>query len=857
MREQRRAPSVAAWSAALTMLAVSVATFAGPAGSTPDPEPPLPPGQGDFRMEDFATEEPGNGNFVTRGYLFRPARDVTITGLWGGSGPNCSTGFHSGIWRAEIVDESGASGGQPSFRLLELLRQVEFTRFEAAEPEFVAFEGEATLGGELELQADTFYVIAQGRTGSSGSGCHYMTEGLDPTNLLLGSAIIGEWYPDTDGKFNLGGSGSSALPINRAVGATSPVITNARFGGPRVLIGFRYLTAIVAATFNADATLAVQEEGENDDGTFNVQLSGELADSGVPPGAVEGDETTLFFEVSTNESFSGATSLLPATPPDVTGSQTDLPFNRTVEGLAAGSQRWFRPVAINESGRSEGDAQSFTVGSMPVGVEVTRDIAPSSDSGDVRPSGRSVVVGETTTFLAIPDAGSEVSATTTCAGSVSRSGNTFTIGPVEQSCNVTFTFTDASSEAPSPQPAPPPPSPPSPAADPDGGVPTVAPGRATGSVGGAPVEPAPSRPSDGAAEFRAGTVKTRVDVAVAGAGAVDGSDGAPVIRAVRDRVATISGGGMRPGDIAEVWMPLPEGGSRQVALLPIGADGTFDGALPFTGELDGRGPLPIGDRTIQLFGRDADGQLTVINFGVRVEQPAPLTPEPDRGRGVVPTLSPGQSLATNAGLPTPVTVTPLPDVRSTRIEGDGWLMDVDVPDGEVRDDGGAPLIEIVNGTDSIVRGTGFMAGTRAYVWLMSDPTFLGEVTVNADGSFSGAVPIAGVEPGEHTLQLSGVGTDGFIRAANLGVVLIGDGTPVPRRIDAGGGPVPLVPLSMLLAVALLGAVALTTERGRDLAAIGAAEHSARLHANARHRLPAFDTLQQRLTEQRRALRSMD
>jgi hypothetical protein len=67
---------------------------------------------------------------------------------------------------------------------------------------------------------------------------------------------------------------------------------------------------------------------------------------------------------------------------------------------------------------------------------------------------------------------------------------------------------------------------------------------------------------------------------------------------------------MAPGGIVEVWMPLPGGGSRQVALLPVAPDGTFDGALPFTGELDGRGPLPIGERTIQLYGTDANGQLT-------------------------------------------------------------------------------------------------------------------------------------------------------------------------------------------------------------------------------------------------------
>ena len=369
----------------------------------------------------------------------------------------------------------------------------------------------------------------------------------------------------------------------------------------------------------------------------------------------------------------------------------------------------------------------------------------------------------------------------------------------------------ADTPAPAPAPAP------SPMTEPGGGLPVTPPGVSTGSVGGVPVVPTPARPNAGAAEFRAGNVQTRVDVAVAGAGSVGGTGDAPVLRAVRDRVATIAGGGMRSGGVAEVWLPLPDGGSRQVALLPIGADGTFDGALPFTGELDGRGPLPIGDRTIQLFGVDVDGQLTVINFGVRIEQPGPLAPEPERTPGAPPTLAPGQSLATVAGVPTAVTVTPVPDARSTRIEGDGWLMDIDVPTGTVRDEGGAPIIEIARGDDSVVRGTGFMPGTRAYVWLMSDPTFLGEVAVGADGTFAGDVPIADITTGQHTLQLSGVGTDGYVRAANLGV-LVTDGMPRPTGVPAGEGPVgdgtSLVGLLVLAAGVGLVGVAVSSRRRR-------------------------------------------
>jgi len=350
-----------------------------------------------------------------------------------------------------------------------------------------------------------------------------------------------------------------------------------------------------------------------------------------------------------------------------------------------------------------------------------------------------------------------------------------------------------SSPTPTPAPTPAPAPTSSPVSDPEGGLPVVTPpGSTSGSVGGVPSAPTPSVPTSGTAKYEVGVVQA--EVRTGGAGTVSGPSSAPVLQVVRDRVATVGGGGMAPGGIVEVWMPLPGGGSRQVALLPVGEDGSFDGALPFTGELDGNGPLPIGERTIQLFGTDANGQLTVVNVGIRVEQPGPLAPEPERSPGAPPTLTPGQSLATNAGLPTPVTVTPLPGERTTRVQGDGWLLEIDVPEGTVRDEAGAPIMEVVAGDDTEVRGTGFLPGTRAYVWIMSDPTFLGEVRIGSDGTFSGALPVD-VAPGQHTLQVSGVGTDGYVRAANLGViVLAGDGAPRPSRIRAGGGADPVVPL---------------------------------------------------------------
>ncbi len=86
---------------------------------------------------------------------------------------------------------------------------------------------------------------------------------------------------------------------------------------------------------------------------------------------------------------------------------------------------------------------------------------------------------------------------------------------------------------------------------------------------------------------------------------------------------------------------------------------------------------------------------------------------------------------------------------------------------------GEVLVSFVRNEGAQISGSGFMPGTRADVWLFSDPTLLGSVNIDDNGDFNGEVNIDGnvVTVGEHTLQLQGVGDDGYVRAANLGVVV--------------------------------------------------------------------------------------
>jgi hypothetical protein len=123
------------------------------------------------------------------------------------------------------------------------------------------------------------------------------------------------------------------------------------------------------------------------------------------------------------------------------------------------------------------------------------------------------------------------------------------------------------------------------------------------------------------------------------------------------------------------------------------------------------------------------------------------------------------------------------------VEGDGWTMavNIDSPDGAVEETEAGAVLKLVRDETALVSGSGFMAGTRADVWLFSEPTLVGTVSIDENGEFTGEVDVDPnlIPAGEHTLQLQGVGTDGYVKAANLGV-LVEDAGVSPRVIEESG-----------------------------------------------------------------------
>lgn len=301
------------------------------------------------------------------------------------------------------------------------------------------------------------------------------------------------------------------------------------------------------------------------------------------------------------------------------------------------------------------------------------------------------------------------------------------------------------------------------------GTPSAPPSAPTALIGGRPSVVSTQVTDPNNISLRAGVLNIGMNVP-SDQGSVRQQGGSTEIQVRNGGVASVTGSGVLPRSTVQVFMPLGGSNSREIARIPVDASGSFSGDALF-GSTPTEAPLPIGRHVLQMVTVDENRQQTVVELTVNIAQPPPA-PELNRSTNERPTLLPGQSIATNGGQPEPVTVTPIPDQKQATIEGDGWSMAVGVEgDGGVASGEGGAVVTFVRDQGAAVSGTGFMPGTRADVWLFSDPTLLGTVEIDENGEFNGVVNIDGnvVTVGEHTLQLQGVGEDGFVRAANLGV----------------------------------------------------------------------------------------
>ncbi|MEI2637666.1 MAG: hypothetical protein V9F03_01515 [Microthrixaceae bacterium] len=153
------------------------------------------------------------------------------------------------------------------------------------------------------------------------------------------------------------------------------------------------------------------------------------------------------------------------------------------------------------------------------------------------------------------------------------------------------------------------------------------------------------------------------------------------------------------------------------------------------------------------------------------------------------------------------------------VTGEGWTAAI----SGVEDDGDKMTLDaqgrlVVNRDGSVrVAGTGFAPGTTVDVWLFSTPTFLGDVVVRPDGTFDQLLALPdGIEVGEHTVQMNGLGESGEVYSVSSGLIVKASPVaPAPKEKElafTGGNSLILAPWSIL---AILGGIGLVAANKRE------------------------------------------
>ena len=86
-----------------------------------------------------------------------------------------------------------------------------------------------------------------------------------------------------------------------------------------------------------------------------------------------------------------------------------------------------------------------------------------------------------------------------------------------------------------------------------------------------------------------------------------------------------------------------------------------------------------------------------------------------------------------------------------------------------------------------ISGAGWLPGSTVTITLQSTPQTLGTAQVAADGTFSATVQIpCNVDPGQHTISVSGTGADGLPHTVSAALTVDPCGSPVSSLARTGG-----------------------------------------------------------------------
>lgn len=166
-------------------------------------------------------------------------------------------------------------------------------------------------------------------------------------------------------------------------------------------------------------------------------------------------------------------------------------------------------------------------------------------------------------------------------------------------------------------------------------------------------------------------------------------------------------------------------------------------------------------------------------------------------------LKKGQAVASEGGVPAPITVDANSGQNGVDIEGDNFGMGLDglKPNGAPMNLGADGVLVLANERDVLTNGVGFMPTSEVDLYV--DPEvrevrgrhsvrkpvnaiYVGTVTVRADGTFRGTATLPdGISKGTHDLQAVGVSKGNLLRVMTLGVYVTDKPGPVRNlKVDS-------------------------------------------------------------------------
>jgi hypothetical protein len=174
------------------------------------------------------------------------------------------------------------------------------------------------------------------------------------------------------------------------------------------------------------------------------------------------------------------------------------------------------------------------------------------------------------------------------------------------------------------------------------------------------------------------------------------------------------------------------------------------------------------------------------------------TPAPTSLPPVRPTepVKPGSNVTVEDNKPLKTVLVPTNVSDGLTLKAPGWTLTLHGTDEAGKH---APLnseaqIVLTPGLFASTSGTGFKPNSSVKVYVFSVPIFLGTLQTDAAGKFIGKLPVpAGLQIGEHTIQVSGFSPSDAIRTASIGVVVAAK--PIVAKVIFAGDSAVITPLA--------------------------------------------------------------